>query len=83
VIAIRNIRSDEHTAVLNLVTAEIRPPGSETGPADDFPIALGRANQEGIFVVVDGENIVACLAILVRPVLTSLGRMEVAGIGIV
>ncbi|MFH1844487.1 MAG: GNAT family N-acetyltransferase [bacterium] len=80
-VAIRNIRPDEHPVVLDLVTAEIRPPGSETGPADDFPIALGRDNLEGIFGVIAEGNVVACLATLVRPFLTSVGRLEVAGIG--
>jgi hypothetical protein len=48
---------------------------------DDFPVALGHGNRQGLLVLDRGGDIAAGLAYLVRPFRTSLGQVTVAAIG--
>jgi len=78
---VRTITEPEHRELLALVETEVRPPGARTQALDDFPLALGLANREGLYVLADSGTIEACLSCLVRPFWTSVGKVSVAAIG--
>ena len=78
---IRTVTGAQHAAMLVVVDAEIRPDGAETRAQDDFPIILAAENRDWQFVATEGEEIVGCLACLIRPFVTSCGVIPVAGIG--
>ena len=67
--------------MLALIDAEIRPDGTETRAWDDVPLVLAPENRDWQFVATEGEEIVGCLACLIRPFATSCGIIPVAGIG--
>ena len=78
---IRTVRLGERSRLLALVESGLRRPGSPTGPADDFPLALGEANRDWQLVVEENDEFLAALACLVRPCVTSAGELPVAAIG--
>ncbi len=78
---IRTVRSGERSRLLALVESGLRRPGSPTGPADDFPLALGEMNRDWQLVVEENDEFLAALACLVRPCVTSAGELPVASIG--
>lgn len=78
---VRPIHPSEHVELLALMENSLRPEGGKTLVAEDFPVALDRKNDEGLFVLVGPEGIAAGLACLVRPFRTSLGLMTVAAVG--
>ena len=71
----------QHAAMLALVDAEIRTNGTATRAWDDFRLVLAPENRDWQFVATEGEEIVGCLACLIRPFATSCGVIPVAGIG--
>ena len=78
---IRTVRPGEQSRLLALVESGLRRPGSPTGPADDFPLALGEANRDWQLVVEENDEFLAALVCLVRPCVTSAGELPVAAIG--
>ncbi len=78
---IETLAADEHSDFLDLVDAAIRPDGATTAADNDFPLALGLENREGIYVAKRNRELLGGLACLVRPFTTSLGTLTVAGIG--
>ncbi|MHB8079051.1 MAG: GNAT family N-acetyltransferase [Candidatus Krumholzibacteriia bacterium] len=78
---IRTVRPGERDRLVALVESGLRRPGSPTGPADDFPLALAAANGDWQFVVEEDGEFHAALACLVRTCATSAGDLPVAAIG--
>lgn len=78
---IRTVRPGERSRLLALVESGLRRPGSPTGPADDFPLALGETNRDWQLVVEENDEFLAALACLVRTCVTSVGELPVAAIG--
>lgn len=78
---IRTVRPGERGRLLALVESGLRRTGSPTGPADDFPLALGEANRDWQLVVEEEGEFLAALACLIRPCVTSAGELPVAAIG--
>ncbi len=78
---VRTAAAEEMPAVLRLMDACLRPPEAPTRVWQDFPVALGPSNREGILVLEQGGRICAALACLVRPHRTSVGEIAVAAIG--
>jgi predicted N-acetyltransferase YhbS len=78
---IRTASLAQHAAMLALVDAEIRTDVTATCAWDDFPLVLASENRDWQFVAIEGEEVVGCLACLIRPFTTSCGIISVAGIG--
>lgn len=68
---------------LTLADAEIRPAGAETHIWEDFPLLLAEANRARVLGVIQGSQLVAGAACLVRQFQTSCGAIPVGGIGAV
>lgn len=77
----RTVKPGERDRLLELVESRLRRPGAPTGPADDFPLALGEANGDWQLVIEENGQFLAGLTGLVRPCFTSAGELEVAAIG--
>ncbi len=78
---IRSVGPGERGRLLAVVEAGLRRPGSPTGPADDFPLALAEANADWQLVAEEDGEFLAALACVVRPCATSAGELPVAAIG--
>jgi len=78
---IRTVRRDEVPEFLAFLDAGMRPQRGTTRAEDDFPVILSAENQEGLYGLQDARGWAAGLAVLVRPLTSAAGAVQVAGIG--
>ena len=78
---IRKVGLDEYEGFIAFINAGMRPDPAPTRAEDDFPVILGRDNVEGLWGARDAQGWVVGLAVLTRPVISTLGPIDVAGIG--
>lgn len=78
---IATARADQREPLLALMDAALRPDGAATRVWEDYPVALGPENLDGLLLVEESGVPVAGLSSLVRRFRTSWGDVPVAVIG--
>jgi GNAT superfamily N-acetyltransferase len=76
-----NLKPDQFREYLDLVDAEISPPGTATHAWEDFPLLLDQGNRDMIFGILQEDRVASGVSCLVRQFQTSCGVVPVAGIG--